>query len=101
MFVSFHFPFEPALLHNSNRMNLCSSILPFHAGLQIISVDVTHENWFLSSYSLLVLSLRQSPVQKPGRESERKGHAVVDLRPLNKEVLRDVYPIPTWTMSSS
>ncbi|KAF9250467.1 hypothetical protein DTO013E5_5507 [Penicillium roqueforti] len=32
---------------------------------------------------------------RPGREPERKGRAVVDLRPLNKEVVRDIYPIPT------
>jgi dUTPase len=34
-------------------------------------------------------------VHKPGREPERKGRAVVDLRPLNKVTERDVYPIPT------
>lgn len=33
--------------------------------------------------------------QQPGREPDRKGRTVVDLRALNKEVLRDVYPIPT------
>jgi hypothetical protein len=34
-------------------------------------------------------------VQQPGRPPGRKGRAVVGLRPLNKEVLRDGYPIPT------
>ncbi|KAG0159222.1 hypothetical protein PDIDSM_6743 [Penicillium digitatum] len=34
-------------------------------------------------------------VQHPGREPERKGRAVVDLRPLNKVVQRDIYPIST------
>ncbi len=34
-------------------------------------------------------------VQRPGREPERQGRAVVDLRPLNKVTVRDVYPVPT------
>lgn len=36
-------------------------------------------------------------VHKPGREPERKGRAVVDLRPLNKVTLKDVYPNPTMS----
>lgn len=83
-FVYFHFLFEPeSLLFHS----------PFPCRSTNNSVNVTHENWFLPSYSQLVLSLRQTQNIRtnPSEPTHSKGSLMYKILLVSKNLsLRDI-----------
>lgn len=63
-FVYFYFPFEPACFYTLQWNQSLLFHSPFPCGSTNNPVDVTQENWVLSSYSQLALSLhRNQPIQ--------------------------------------